>query len=96
MDELPTTKIGRASCKGITYRQLIATDHGYLYSADIKGTIRYEVFRRKIAKATNFFTDTGINIAYPERIQWPGDSHFGKWAWTYTNEEAALDKLGES
>jgi hypothetical protein len=51
-------------------------------------TVAFEVFRRKIDKPKVIF---GIQLN--EREIFPGNEDFGKWAWTLSSLEKALEKF---
>jgi hypothetical protein len=50
--------------------------------------VGYEVFRRKIDKPKVVF---GVELG--EREVFPGNEDFGKWAWSITDKERALDRF---
>ena len=80
---------------GYIYKQLKRTDKAAMYSqsdaedreADFKA---FEVFKIKIGKAKVVF---GVEL--PEKEKFPSDEDFGKWAWTYTDYEKAIDRFNK-
>jgi hypothetical protein len=50
--------------------------------------VGYEVFRRKIDKPKVVF---GVELG--EMEVFPGNEDFGKWAWSITDKERALDRF---
>jgi len=80
---------------GYIYKQLKRTDKAAMYSqsdaedpeADFKA---FEVFKIKIGKAKVVF---GVEL--PEKEKFPSDEDFGKWAWTYTDYEKAMDRFNK-
>jgi len=51
-------------------------------------TVGYEIFKRKIDKPKVVF---GIQLN--EREIFPGNEDFGKWAWSITDEDRALERF---
>jgi len=80
MRELKEYFSGRGQVSGYVFNQIRATEWGFVYEVKGSGTIHYEVFKR--------FENTLYNC-----ISYPTDKAFGKWAWTCTTLERALQKL---
>ena len=72
--------------KGNKFRQIYKNDFGYIYS--VNDGDYFEVFRHKLGKPHPRSENTKIKV-----VQYPGNEAFGSWAWTYLNEESALQKL---
>lgn len=78
---LPLEFIGRGEVKGFTFKQIEASDYGYIYHVSANSSCEwYEVFRKKIN--TRFAT-----IAYPN------SKSFGITAWTCKTLEKANRKF---
>jgi hypothetical protein len=77
MKPLALQFIGRGSVRGFEFKQLKASNNGYLYEVNAFGVIHYEVF--EIRENIRFG-----NISYPT-----GEA-FGKWAWTSRCLEKAI------
>lgn len=80
---------------GYIYKQLKRTDKAAMYSQsdveDLEADFRaFEVFKIKIGKAKIVF---GVEL--PEKEKFPSDEDFGKWAWTYTDYEKAIDRFNK-
>lgn len=109
MEILPETYTRGSKVAGIfTHTQLVRDEHKALY--EVKHAtpgrephvVSYELFRVKVQKEQDV-TFGGVSVHYDAKEALPGDSQFGKWAWSYsgvTREEAlakyeALRPLGE-
>lgn len=85
---LPLEFIGRGESAGDIFVQKLVSPQGFLYERTLdNGFICYEVFKavklntcNKIEGVKNFF-------------RYPTATVFGKWAWSYTNLDKAIDKL---
>lgn len=93
--ELPVEFTGTGQHSGWTFTQVSRTDCGYIYCRTSKDVSRsyYEVFRRKIAKASMREFPNGYAKEYPDREIYPGDSAFGNWAWCCDTLERATEIL---
>ena len=83
---------------GYIYKQLKRTDKAAMYSQSVADKAddpessfeAFEVFKIKIGKAKVVF---GVEL--PEKEKFPSDEDFGKWAWTYTDYEKAIDRFNK-
>jgi len=69
---------------GLTAKLLHRTEQKAIYE---RSDLHYEVFRVKIAEATEIFGKT-----YPRRELYPTNENFGQWAWCYKNKEGAMKR----
>jgi hypothetical protein len=76
--ELPESFVGRGDVSGIKFTQLRKTDLAYIYQVQNTGSVYYEIFERRVN------TQFG-NISYP------GSEAFGRWAWTTSDLQKALE-----
>ena len=66
-----------------------------VYDTKDLGTLYYEVFQIRIAKATTIKIN-GKETPVPKRELLPSDNNFGDWAWTCTSElskQKAIEKI---
>lgn len=81
MKFLPKEFFGRGEVKGYKFTQIQVTNKGFLYEVTSDDTLpHYEVFNRKINEWYNCES-------------YPTSKSFGKWAWTFSNKEKAIEKL---
>lgn len=79
------------SRKNKTYTQLFFNDKGYLYMvSDNDGDTYYEVFEKKIVDRIDFITKT---LTGEQKVKYPKDNDFGKWAWCVRDLDRAKTKL---
>jgi hypothetical protein len=78
---------------GLTHTQHSESDHGYIYSVDLKGSPSgFDVFRKKVSKDREA-TINGVKIHFRAAERYPSDNAFGEWAWHCMTEEKAIAKL---
>lgn len=75
--ELPLSFYGKGEVRGFFFTYLKSSPKGYLYSVMSEGCVWYEVFRRKINQYGG--------VSYPKA------KSFGKWAWSTTSLDKALE-----
>lgn len=93
--ELQLEFSGTGQHAGWVFTQVSRTDYGCVYrrtSKDVSHSY-YEVFRRRIAKASTREFPNGSVKEYPDRVIYPGDSAFGNWAWCCGTLERAMEIL---
>lgn len=62
------------------YKQIVATEKGYIYELTSENITRYEVFKRKVNTQYNIYS-------------FPGNESFGIWAWSVVTLGYAKDRL---
>ena len=91
--ELPDNFIGVGEVSGLNFNKIASVDNGFLYEVGVDGIItHFEVFERKLTPICidfekKIYSETEFKVRYPKA------EDFGKWAWTYTNKDLALNKL---
>ena len=84
--------------KGEVFTQIEKGDTYYIYKRDMKTSICYEVFERRVAKLNDFwrqFDKNGKFDGYDGFEQYPGDEQFGKWAYCCNSLEQAQKRTVE-
>ena len=78
MKELQKEFIGRGQVKGFKFTQVKQNENGYIYKVEDRGSIHYEVFKRKENKQFNC-------------ISYPSNKAFGLWAKTFRKLDSAIN-----
>jgi hypothetical protein len=83
------------SCKAAIYEQKVEKE----INGEIGKTVGYEVFQIIIGKAYSLVQKHGKKkgdiYQYPAAEKFPGNEDFGKWAWSYTSKDCAMNKFNE-
>lgn len=77
---LPLEFVGKGEVKGMFFTQVRSSERGFLYSVMDAGSVHYEVFERK------------VNQQYGG-LSYPRSKSFGKWAWSYTSLDRAVERF---
>ena len=91
MKRLREEFIGRGEVKGFYFQQLLANEKCFLYKVTQPDVPKphYEVFHRRV-------TTAHPKADSDERVEaYPKSNAFGLWAWTFPNEEKAMEKFNE-
>lgn len=100
MNKLPETK----KKNGYLYTLVARSDKAAMYSMKnekepLDDSIGYEVFLVKVQKAATIPYSSGSKKGQlyhmPEQEKFPGNEDFGKWAWAFMTNEAAMKKFQE-
>lgn len=95
------------SKNGYAYTQIARNDKVAVYKQNVEKaingevgkTVGYEVFQILIGKAYSLVQKHGNKKGqvynYPAAEKFPGNEDFGKWAWSFISEKAAMAKFEE-
>lgn len=81
--------------RGRAFTLIQRTDATALYLVRVCDVDRFEVWRRKFNEGTTAKMPDGQTVVFPPKEAFPRDADFGRWAWTYSRLEMALDKFKE-
>ena len=84
--ELPVEFIGRGTQKSVKFELIAKSEYCYLYKKDNV----YEVFSRKLIHLYDFINNEQLEGM---KVRYPKEEDFGKWAWCFITQKAALTKF---
>lgn len=83
MKELLINFVGKGQVRGFIFTQIKKSESAYIYEVNVtEDQKHYEVFKKR------------ENSKY-KCVSYPSDKAFGKWAWTYSSLDKALNKFEE-
>ena len=93
MEKLKKEFIGTGEVKGFSFHLLCENERAYVYMVvSLPNKYHFEVFKKHtVARCVDF-----KNRIYDENDRkevYPKSKDFGKWAWTATTKEKAMEKF---
>ena len=86
----------KLSKNGFNYTQVLRGDRSCIYAQEVMPDLTcYEVFKIKVKPSKKIIIKGEVVRTIEEREQFPPDTAFGSWAFSYRNYEDAIIKFKE-